>query len=171
MEKQDAVYKEGLSLLTICLIFVLIASLAFAGYLYFQKSKIQKTYAEKQTELTTLNTQIESLNNQKISYIVNSNELKKRLVDEIRWSKVIENLNKITPKEVFYRSYSGNKSGEIFLSSISKDLPTITKLIDVLVSKDYLSKVFVPSISKGTSSSGTTQYTFSLKLNYANVAE
>ncbi|KKP38310.1 MAG: hypothetical protein UR28_C0018G0003 [Candidatus Peregrinibacteria bacterium GW2011_GWF2_33_10] len=171
MGQQDRIYGQGLSLITIGLIAVLILSVLFGGYVYFQKNKLTKDKIAHQESLTHIEDQIQAFQANKLTTLVTASQLKKQINNEIKWSKIIENINKITPEGIFFKSYAGLSSGQISLAGLGADINKISNLIDVFVAKNYLTDVFIPNITKGTDSDGRAVSNFSLQVNYENAVE
>ena len=166
---KENIYSQGLSLVSIVFIIALIGSLIFSGITYLNKKKVLGEKMESANELTEKQNEIKSLEDQKLPTIVHAMELKKRMDSEIKWSEVIDNLNKIIPADIFFKSYEGTSNGQIFLSGESIEIKTIQELIDVFISKNYLKEVFVPNIAKGVNGNGQTNYTFNVQVNYEDV--
>ncbi len=171
MENKDRIYGQGLNLITILLIGIFILSILFGIYSYISKTRLISEKTGKENSVIAMKNQIKSMEEKSLPQLVSANELKKRLDSEIKWSEAIKKISSITPKEVFYRSYSANKSGNISLAALTSGVDKITTLIDTMTKTNYLSDVFIPTISKGTNSSGQTEYSFSLELNYDESTE
>ena len=171
MENKERIYGQGLSLIAIVLIGILIITILFGAYLALHKNSLNKTKTEGETKLTEIQNEISKLEEQKLPILVHASELQKQNEQSIQWSKVVENLNKATPKDVFIKSYNGHKSGQIFIAAEAQTSKKISELIDILAVKDFLNEVFVPSITKGTNEKGAVEYSFNLELDYAKVAQ
>lgn len=171
MEKTDRVYGQGLNMVATLMVVALIVSIIFGIYNVINKNSLIAQKANMEKSLADIQSEITDLEDKDLPQLVSSNELSKRMSGEIKWSKVVERIATITPETVFYRSYSASSNGQIVLAALAKNIEDLTQLIDSMTDKAYLSDVFVPTVTKGTSSDGQKQYSFSLQLDYDEIAQ
>lgn len=109
------------------------------------------------------------------------NALKAIEATEVKWSNVLNTLNKITPIDPEFRrpmveflSYSGAEGGRLNFNvqtltseNVKTLLGTVSKTIEVFNEAPDFNDAFVPSISKGTTQDNESVLTFILSAEYA----
>lgn len=160
------------------LLFVLLGVIFYGGFLSFDKGNILNKTLELETQAKDLQVQIDTIKENKVEVSQNaSGALKKIEADEVRWSEVIAEVNKLLPQDALGKrninvlSYSGSGDGRIAVNLVTKpeSLPPfndVAQLIATFNNSVFFKDVYVPAISKGSSDSGDTMLSFVLNMDY-----
>jgi len=157
----------GVGLLGAVIYFIFFLYLLFAGWVIFQKFTLEPSLVRSEQKIEEVKQEIEALEKKGVRTATNAQAVLTDIKNtEIQWSRVISRLITITPVNVFYRSYSINSDGSMTVSGIANDYVAVSNLVQILESSDEFEYIFVPSINIGSSSSGGSIATFSLRLQF-----
>lgn len=170
--------KSKFSLGVIALLLILIGMVVFALLNVWQKGNLNKKNALLDRQITNLNSEINSLKQQKVDVSKNAiDALAKINNHEIHWSNIIIAINTLVPKntdgtaKINFLSYSGSADGKLNLSASTNPavIPPFTdvaQLITVFNNNVYFKNAFVPSISIGKNQNGLSTLTFVFDVTY-----
>jgi hypothetical protein len=156
----------------------LLLILIFTFVLSFQKGGIVKQQEDTTSKVADIQSQIKAFSGDKVVASENALDALKMIEkEEIRWSEVIEAINKLIPKDskgadkIKILSYNGSAGGKISLSAVTNPqaeppFGDVSELLSVFNSNLYFKDVFIPSISKGLNQEKKAQLSFMLNLYY-----
>lgn len=176
--------KRSNSLLLVLSVLILIFVVGFSVYLNLQKNALTDEQARIKDDIGKVNADITELKSQNIEGAqlaqVWLDEIKGQ---EIRWSKVIEGITDLIPKDetsgkpiVNVLSYTGSSEGKVSLNidSGAQTLNTfenVAKLISAFNSNSLFHDPIVPSISRGETDEGDIKLSFGMTVNYQEEQE
>jgi Tfp pilus assembly protein PilN len=166
-------------ILLILAIFSVVALVAGAFYLGLQKSAIQAEQNLLDTEIVTLNTEIATLQSQKIQ----AAQLAQQWLDEVKsgeilWSHVINRIQRLLPVDPITQSpkikvlsYSGSQGGGLVLNAQTVEAALepyeyVSELLAVFNSSSDFSYAVIPSITRGETDQGMKFLSFSMSFDY-----
>ena len=166
------------SLGVIVLLLVLIGMVVFALLNTWQQASLAGDNNSLDQQITSLNTQIDSLKQQKVDVSKNAVDALTQInSQEIHWSNIITAINTLVPKnadgtsKINFLSYSGSADGKLNLSASTNPAAVppfadIAQLISVFNNNVYFKDAFVPSISIGKDQTGLSTLTFIFNVTY-----
>jgi len=144
-----------------------------ALYLSFSKSAIIGQQQQLDTDIASLQTQIQQLKSQNIEAAQFAKQwLDQVEKDEILWSKVINTLQDLIPvdsitqkSKIQFLSYSGATGGKLTMNSQTIEgsadpYGDIAQLISTFNTSSFFADAYVPSISRGLSQAGNPILSF-----------
>ena len=160
------------------LLIALIGTAAAGTFLYFDKGSVLARTNQLDQDITALKTQVANFKDQKVEVSRNAQDtLGKIKENEIRWSEVIGEVNKLLPADsggkraVNVISYSGSEMGRIALNMVTEpagvpSFDAVSGLISSFNNSVFFRDAYVPSISKGQTETGESTLSFVLNLTY-----
>jgi Tfp pilus assembly protein PilN len=106
--------------------------------------------------------QLDELKAENLDTLVVAQQTSTEVENSIRWSQVVQQLLKVTPVNVFYRSYSASTDGKMTVSVITDSYSSAANLIAVLNKSTVFSNAFVASMARGSSDGGSQVVTFGI---------
>jgi hypothetical protein len=170
--------QSGGEMLNVILLIVLIGLAVFGTFLFFDKGNVMAHTNQLEKDIADLNTQIATFKDQKVEVSKNAQDTLGTISqNEIRWSEVISEVNKLLPTDasgqrtVQVISYSGSELGRIALNMVTQPagLPpfdSVSALIATFNNSVFFKDAYVPSISKGQTDTGESTLSFVLNLSY-----
>jgi len=174
----NAKIRKGGSPLNLLLLFVVIGLTVYGTILNFQKTGVLTHTTDLETQAKDIQSQIDTLRSSKVEVSQNAQEaLKKIQTDEIRWSEVIDQVDKLVPKDssgkdkIQILSYSGSGNGHVSLNTVTQptSLPAfedVANLISVFNNSVFFKNAYVPAISKGQNQDGSVTLSFVINMEY-----
>lgn len=165
--------------LTIAVIgFIVVAG--FSGYLQVKKNRLENIVANLQQQKQDAEKPKPTKENLTAKELDSAVEIQKMLqtIEEkqLKWSKIIEKIENIIPKEndepiAIFNSYTGSEDGKIAASATTRPSATdpfadIAKLLQTFGNDPALSRVFIPSINKSVLPDGSAALSFSINFEY-----
>lgn len=169
--------KKG-SPINLVLLFLLLGLGFYGLFLSFDKGNILNRTLELEKQTKDLQAQVDTIKDNKVEVSQNASEALKAIeAEEIRWSEVIDEVNKLLPQDaagnrsVKVLSYSGSGRGRIAVNMVTQPeaLPPfsdVAQLISTFNNSVFFKDVYVPAISKGSNESGQTMLSFVLNMDY-----
>jgi hypothetical protein len=160
------------------LFFLLIGVTLYGVFLSFDKGRIMANTLDLESQTRDLQTQVDTIKGNKIEVSQNASEaLKKIEAEELRWSEIITEVQKLIPqdtlgqRQVQVLSYSGSSDGKVTLNMVTMpaSLPPfadVSRIISIFNNSVFFREAYVPSIAKGTDESGLTTLSFMLNTSY-----
>ena len=160
------------------LFFLLLGVLVFGGFLYYERGNVTARTSALEEENTQLQQQIDDIKGQKVEVSQNAIEALKGIeADEVRWSEVIAEVNKLLPqdasgqRQVKVLSYSGSGQGKIALNMVTEPeaLPPfgdVAQLITTFNGSVFFRNAYVPAISRGSDAEGRATLSFVLNMEF-----
>lgn len=160
------------------LVFLLIGLSIYGAFLFFERGNIATRTTALEEENKQIEEQINAIKGQKVEVSQNAiAALKKIEEDEVRWSEVIAEVNKLLPqdaagqRQVKVLSYSGSGQGKIALNMVTEAeaLPPfndVAQLIATFNGSVFFRDAYVPAISRGSDAEGRTTLSFVLNMEY-----
>lgn len=157
-------------LLPTLVIFLFIVGVLYTLFLLFQQYNLNKDLESVDASIGDVNLEIETLKQEEIEELFVAQELKDRISEaSLRWSKVIRQIQDLTPVSVFVSSYSASSAdGGVQISGLGDSFGSVADMISSLSDSPDFSGVFVPSVTVGTTSEGQKVVSFSLQLQSSN---
>jgi|GEM_PF-1779220 len=160
-------------------VILLLGLVASALYLSFTKTAIQDQQKQLDTDITTLNSQIDDLKSQNVE---GQQYAQQWLADlektEIHWSEVIKTIQSTLPVDpltqkpvVEFLTYSGSTGGKLTLNAQTIEgavnpFENLTTLIGTFNNSAFFKDAYVPSVSHGVSQSGQDLLSFVFNVTY-----
>ncbi len=155
-------------LLPTLILFIFILCLFYTLFLVFQRAGLKSSVEDLVAEKSNVERKIEVLNDQQIQELFAAQELKNKLDENtLRWSGVLNNLQALTPVNVFLSNYALNEDFSITLSGFGDDYGSVADLISAMSESDDFQGPFVPSVSQGSTSDGQSVVSFSMTVTLA----
>jgi hypothetical protein len=172
VENSNTYESKGLSLIAILLVVVF---LVLTGYGTYQLLQIKNT--EKEIELTNqalVEARTASLaETERVNIDYRSRFLTQKKEDQLFWSNIITNIESSIPntRKTNINSINGTENGNINISFNTTPQSTTpfndtADLITAFKNKNFFENVLIPNIGSSVTSSGQSQLTYSLRLNY-----
>lgn len=144
----------------------LVGVLVATGWFYYQRHSLNQQIATLQSEITDTQTELNGLREKQLDSIIVAQQTVTQVeTSAIVWSEVIAHLQKITPLDVFYRSYSASADGKMTVSVLTDTYESAAELISVFSSDEQFSDPFVSSLAKGSTESGAGVVSFGVTFN------
>lgn len=165
-------------MLNYVLFFLVIGLVLYGVFLSFDKGRILSNTTDLEKQTRDIQAQIDTIKSNKVEVSQNASEaLAKIESDEIRWSEVISEVEKLLPQDssgkrkVEILSYSGTGQGKIVLSMVTQPaaLPpydAVAGIIATFNNSVFFKDAYVPSIAKGTDETGFVSLSFMLNTDY-----
>jgi hypothetical protein len=160
------------------LFFLVLGMVLYGVFLSFDKGRILANTTDLEKQTRDLQAQIDTIKSNKVEVSKNASDALTAIeTDEIRWSEVISEVEKLLPldssgrRDVEIMSYSGSGQGKITLSMVTQPvaLPPydkVARIISAFNSSVFFKDAYVPSISKGTDETGAVSLSFMLNTDY-----
>lgn len=160
------------------LLFLVVGMTLYGVFLAVQKGSVLANTTKLEQEIVVLQQEVNKYRDGKVEVSKNATEaLAKITAEEIRWSDVIAEVNKLIPsdasgrKQIDVLSYSGSGKGRIALNAVTQPssvalFDNVAKLIATFNNSVFFKDVYVPSISKGQNENGTSSLSFVLNMDY-----
>lgn len=156
------------SIYTKLLIVIFVVFVGFTAYTSFKKAELEKEFAILNAEKSVLNEKLQDFQRDKVEEISTAlTALEAVKLKNVKWSEAISLILQATPKDIFYKSFSGNGEGAVTITGTAPSFSRVGALIEVLKKKPFISSVFVSNALKGTNPSNASLYNFSLTVLYA----
>lgn len=169
-------------ILPIVLGVLLLLVIGVGTFEYFHKGQVVDQTNTLDQEIKALHEQIGQMKSNKVEVSKNATEaLAKIQAEELTWSAVIEAINKLLPvdpttgvRKINVISYSGSGAGKIALNMVTQPagLPPYADVSGLIASFNnniFFKDAYVPAISKGSNTDGSTTLNFVLNLTYQKV--
>ncbi len=154
-------------------------TVAAALYLSLSKSAIQAAQSTLDGDIAALSNQITDLKSQKVEATQSARAYLDQIEkNEIHWSKVIKSVKDLVPvdpttqqNKIRFLSYSGSTGGNLSLnaetvSAVDPPFTDVAQLVNVFNSSSFFRDGYVPSITRGLSSSGAALLSFTFNVVY-----
>jgi hypothetical protein len=152
-------------LLPTVVLFVFVLAVLYTLFMLFQQYSLNRGIDKVNEQIGEIELSIESMRGDQIEELFVAQELSDKVRGEmIYWSKVIKELQDLTPVTVFFSSYNAGEDGSIQLSGLGNSYGSVADAITVLDESDDFGTVFVPSATLGTTSDGQEVVSFSLQV-------
>ncbi|HCW32784.1 MAG: hypothetical protein UT55_C0068G0012 [Candidatus Peregrinibacteria bacterium GW2011_GWE2_39_6] len=139
------------------------------GWTYFRNYQLNQAIAKTQNDIQVAQQHLANLQAQNLDVLIVAQQTMAQIDKEILWSKVISDLIKIMPIDIFYRSYSASANGTLSLSVLAPSYEAAADLIKLINNQPRFSNAFVASLTKGGSSVNSTDSLISFGITF-NVA-
>ncbi len=134
---------------------LLVGVVLLTSWAYFQKYNLNKALATTEIDLEEVQDALDEKSEQKLdSVVIAQNTIASVEESEIVWSEALTRLLKITPIDVFYRSYSASMDGQMSVSVLTDTYDSAAQLISVLDDDNTFGEVFVSSLNQGSADTG-----------------
>ncbi len=160
------------------LLFLVLGLVLYGVFLSFDKGRILASTTEMEQQTRDIQTQIDTIKSNKVEISQNASDaIKKIETEEIRWSEVISEIDKLIPQDstgnptVTVLSYSGTGLGKISLNMVSLPaaLPPfeeVARILSTFNNSIFFKDAYVPSIAKSTTDNGEITLSFILSTDY-----
>ena len=146
--------------------FIFVVVLVMTGWAQFQKNKFEKALASGEIQLNQVETQLEQLRAEKLDAVIAAQAVNDHVqASSLKWSGVVTKLLSVTPLDVFYNSYNASSEGKMTVNALTDTYESAAQLISVLDKESLFSDVFVGSLTKGSSDSGSDVVSFGVAFN------
>lgn len=160
---QYAVDGRRLGFIEYLSILVFIVFVAATAFIFVQNARAQSENDAIKKELQTVNAQIDDLNKKNIQKLAATYKFLQSVKDnEIKWSRIIDHLEALTPEGVHFNSYVGTEGKDISITVEAETIGLVIDTINKFTGSSSLDEVFVPSVNKGVTSQGDKLYSFTL---------
>jgi hypothetical protein len=169
---------QSSGMLNYFLLFLLIGMILYGVFLNFEKGRVLANTDELEKQTLVLQDQIDTIKGNKVEVSQNASvALKLISQEEIRWSEVISEVEKLMPvdssgrKKVEVLSYSGTGQGKVMLNMVTKpaSLPPyddVANIIAIFNSSVFFKDAYVPAISKSSEETGEITLSFMLNTDF-----
>lgn len=153
-------------LLSTLVVFAFVLGALYTLFLVFQQGSLKRELSRIESQSEELQNKIETLEREEIRELYVAQEVKQAVeAERVPWSKVLSELQDLTPVTVFFSSFSGAEGGSLTLSGLADNEGSVADLISALDASKEFTQAFVPSITEGTTAEGQTVVSFNLSLN------
>ncbi len=166
-------------LLFVLSVVALVGLILWALYLSLTKAAIINDQKQLTADIASIQKKVNLLKEQNVEATQMAREwifsLEK---DEIRWSDVINSLQKLVPLDVKdqkpkiqFLSYSGNRGGKLTLSAQTLEgsadpFADVAELLRVFNASSFFRDAYVPSLTRGLSQAGNVILSFTFEVTY-----
>ena len=167
------------SMLFIFSLVLLVGLIASAFYLSFAKTAIVDQQKQLDSDIGSLQTQLDDLKAQNIEGAQFAMQWLAQIEkEEVRWSKVIKSVQDLIPidsltqkAKIQFMSYGGSSSGKLTMNAQTAEgsmdpFANVSELISFFNSSSYFKDAYVPSISRGVTQAGNPLLTFVFNVTY-----
>ncbi|MBD3328525.1 hypothetical protein GF340_04440 [Candidatus Peregrinibacteria bacterium] len=171
--------KKSPWLLVSVLIFVVV--IAAAAYLNFSRSSANNEIERVKQETTDIEKQIATLETENVAGAQKASVwLSEIEADEVKWSRVLNQINSLIPldsasreNKINFLSYSGSNNGRIALNGETREqsaepFPDVAELIEAFNNNGFFRDAQVPSISRNETATGAKKASFILNAEYVS---
>lgn len=146
-------------------VFIFVVGVLFTLFLFIQQLVLNRDLNRIERDRLDLESEIALLREQQLQELFTAQEIKDILESEaVEWSKVIRQLQDVTPITVFFSTYSAGSKGSISLSGLGDSYAAVADVITAMERSSNFENVFVPSATLGTTGDGQEVVSFSLSI-------
>ncbi|MBD3330555.1 hypothetical protein GF354_03415 [Candidatus Peregrinibacteria bacterium] len=166
--------KKGNSLLFLLGIFLLILTVAFTGFKFWQKSSLEKDLVALESKIKSAEKTLDEADAQNVQGLIAAKRtLNQMKEEEVNWSEVLKEIRRTLPTnlDIDIVSYAGTGGNEISLNATTPASRTspyskIADFIKAFDSSERFSDSFVPSIASGIDPEGEEILSFSFSTKF-----
>jgi Tfp pilus assembly protein PilN len=155
-------------LLSTFTVFLAVLVVLYSLFLLFEKFSLNRSISSIQGDQKNVEQELAGLRNDQVQTLYTAQELKDKVADQkVAWSKVVKQLQDLTPVTVFFSSYHLSKDGSLQLGGLGDNYGSVSDVIANLKKSELFSNVFVPTVTLGSTSGGQAVVSFAVQVNSA----
>jgi len=177
-QKAGRASPKRISIFTLFLAFVLLATIGATGFYHFQAPNLRAQQSDINQQITVLQAEMNAFKKNNVAANQNAaNSLKEIEKGELKWSKILAALAEANPKDssnvakVIFLSYSGSQDGKLSISAVTQPNPSVpytavSELLKAFNNNPYFRDAYIPALSKGTTLDGNSTLSFVLNVTF-----